>query len=81
VGRARGRVRALLTALEDAGVADAHAWPRPFESGPASARYAIGLGRNPPDAAGLAGIADRRPANLPGVGAEVVVGGAVPTLN
>jgi endonuclease/exonuclease/phosphatase family metal-dependent hydrolase/2'-5' RNA ligase/uncharacterized protein (UPF0248 family) len=81
LGRARGRVRALLTALEDAGVADAHAWPRPFESGPASARYAIGLGRNPPDAAGLAGIADRWAANLPGVGAEVVEGGAVPTLN
>ncbi|HEX8627339.1 MAG TPA: poly(A) polymerase, partial [Catenuloplanes sp.] len=50
VGRFRGRVRALLSAIQDSGAADAHAWPRPFESGPELRRYAIGLGREPYDA-------------------------------
>lgn len=57
LGRVRGRLVALLTALAEAGAADAHAWPRPFETGPAHARYAIGLGRTPPGAARLAAIA------------------------
>ncbi|WP_225794701.1 poly(A) polymerase [Streptomyces aculeolatus] len=57
LGRMRGRLVALLTALAEAGAADAHAWPRPFETGPALARYAIGLGRTPPGAARLAAIA------------------------
>ncbi|MFF0446358.1 hypothetical protein ACFYT4_08055 [Streptomyces sp. NPDC004609] len=41
-GRVRGRMRALLAALEAAGVTGLHAWPRPFGTGPV--RYAVGLG-------------------------------------
>ncbi|WP_371494238.1 RNA repair domain-containing protein [Kitasatospora sp. NBC_00374] len=81
LGRFRGRLRALLTALEQAGTADAHAWPRPFESAPGSARYAIGLGRNPPDAARLAAVADGWLAGVPGVGIAWAQGGEVPTLS
>jgi hypothetical protein len=80
LGRVRGRMRALLTALGDAGTADAHAWPRPFETGPAWARYAIGLGRTPPDAGRLAEIAGRWGRGLPGVTVERAECGAVPTL-
>ncbi|MFC9324461.1 poly(A) polymerase [Kitasatospora sp. NPDC057015] len=80
LGRCRGRVRALLAALEEAGAADAHAWPRPFESGPAAVRYAIGLGRTPPDAARFAAIAERWGRGLPGVVLELRAGGEVPTL-
>ncbi|GAA2453940.1 poly(A) polymerase [Streptomyces macrosporus] len=80
LGAARGRLRALLTALEDAGAVDVHAWPRPFDTGPALARYAIGLGRTPPDRGTVAGIAERWGRGLPGVEVEVVEGGAVPTL-
>jgi poly(A) polymerase Pap1 len=80
LGAVRGRMRALLTAFEEAGAADAHAWPRPFETGPALARYAIGLGRTPPDAARVAEIAGRWRGGLPGVGVEVAECGAVPTL-
>ncbi|MFF5212879.1 poly(A) polymerase [Streptosporangium sp. NPDC000396] len=80
LGRFRGRVRALLTALELAGSADAQAWPRPFETGPGSARYAVGLGRTPPDAARLAEIAGRWVRGLPEVEVEWAECGAVPTL-
>ncbi|GAA2411656.1 hypothetical protein GCM10010420_45800 [Streptomyces glaucosporus] len=80
LGAVRGRLRALLAALEDAGAADVHAWPRPFETGPSLARYAIGLGRTPPGRGVVAGIAGRWGRGLPGVGVEVVEGGAVPTL-
>ncbi|MCX5209663.1 RNA repair domain-containing protein [Kitasatospora sp. NBC_00240] len=80
LGRVRGRVRALLAALEEAGAGDAHAWPRPFESGPAGVRYAIGLGRTPPDAARITAIAERWGRGLPGTTLEQVPGGAVPTL-
>ncbi|MFI9270969.1 poly(A) polymerase [Kitasatospora sp. NPDC052896] len=80
LGRVRGRMRALLTALEEAGAIDAHAWPRPFETGPSGLRYAIGLGQAPPDAARLAGIAERWGRGLPGVELELVECGAVPTL-
>ncbi|WP_031507961.1 poly(A) polymerase [Streptomyces megasporus] len=80
LGAARGRLRALLAALEDAGAVDVHAWPRPFETGPALTRYAIGLGRTPPDREVVAGIAERWCRGLPGVGVEVMEGGAVPTL-
>lgn len=79
-GRVRGRVRALLTALEEAGTPDAHAWPRPFESGPASAAYAIGLGRNPLDANRLSGITESWGRGLPGVVTEWKECGDVPTL-
>ncbi|MEU3774137.1 poly(A) polymerase [Streptomyces sp. NPDC032472] len=80
LGRTRGRVRALLGALDEAGVRDVHAWPRPFEASPASARYAIGLGTHPPDAARLAEIAAGWCADLPGVEVARTECGAVPTL-
>ncbi|MEU8661354.1 poly(A) polymerase [Actinoplanes philippinensis] len=80
IGRFRGRVRALLAALEEAGVTDAHAWPRPFTSGPAIREYAVGLGRRPPDAATLAAVVSPWLVTLPGVRADRADGGAVPTL-
>ncbi|MFF4294508.1 poly(A) polymerase [Streptomyces vinaceus] len=80
LGRARGRMRALLGALTDAGVGDAHAWPRPFARSPVSARYAIGLGTAPPDAAGLTALAGRWSADLPGVEVTWAECGAVPSL-
>ncbi|WP_433172777.1 poly(A) polymerase [Actinoallomurus sp. CA-150999] len=80
LGRVRGRVRALLAALEDAGVEDVHAWPRPYETGPGSARFAVGLGRRPPDATGLATIAGPWASTLRGVSVEWAGCGEVPTL-
>jgi poly(A) polymerase Pap1 len=79
-GRVRGRMRALLTALEEAGAADAHAWPRPFDVGPASAHFAVGLGRTPPNANELAAITAGWVKGLTGVTVEAVECGAVPTL-
>ncbi|MFF2525085.1 poly(A) polymerase [Streptomyces liangshanensis] len=82
-GRFRGRMRALLTALEDMGLPDVHAWPRPFDTGPASATYATGLGPTPPAAplaAGITRIAARWGKGLPGVLIQLTEGGAVPTL-
>ncbi|MFF4548377.1 poly(A) polymerase [Streptomyces sp. NPDC001406] len=80
LGRFRGRVRGLVSALEEAGTTDAHAWPHPFDTGPRSARYAIGLGLDPPDAAGLAETTDRWSRVLPGVDITWAECGAVPTL-
>ncbi|MFG2990349.1 poly(A) polymerase [Streptomyces sp. NPDC048257] len=80
LGRVRGRLRALLGALEEAGVPDAHAWPRPFESGPALARYAIGLGATPPGAARLAALAGPWRTGLPGVEVSWAACGEVPDL-
>ncbi|MFJ3233914.1 poly(A) polymerase [Streptomyces sp. NPDC086787] len=79
-GRLRGRMRALLTALEEAGTVDAHAWPRPVATGAASASYAIGLGPHPPGPDLLTDITARWSRGLPGVGVERVDGGEVPTL-
>ncbi|MFI6904426.1 RNA repair domain-containing protein [Nonomuraea sp. NPDC050394] len=79
-GRVRGRMLDLLAALAEAGAADAHAWPRPFESGPRRTRYAIGLGRTPPPAGRLGEIAGRWAGDLAGVSVEHAEGGAVPTL-
>ncbi|NUW39219.1 poly(A) polymerase [Nonomuraea rhodomycinica] len=80
LGRVRGRMLELVTALEEYGVPDVHAWPRPFESGPRQVRYAIGLGRTPPRAGRLGEITRRWAADLPGVTVERADGGAVPTL-
>ncbi|MEV4020632.1 poly(A) polymerase [Nonomuraea angiospora] len=80
LGRVRGRMLDLLAALEEAGMRDVHAWPRPFEAGPRSTRYAIGLGRTPPQAARLGEITGRWVRGLPGVTVERAECGAVPTL-
>ncbi|GAA4609847.1 hypothetical protein GCM10023195_40040 [Actinoallomurus liliacearum] len=80
LGRARGRIRALLSGLEEAGIADAHAWPRPFETGPAATRFAVGLGRTPPDAVRLAAIAAPWASTLRGVTVAWAPCGAVPPL-
>ncbi|MFD4243391.1 poly(A) polymerase [Streptomyces sp. NPDC058525] len=81
LGRMRGRVRALLGALEEAGVVDAHAWPHPFATGPGLARYAIGLGAAAPDAARLAAVAGPWSRGLPGVEVAWAACGEVPDLH
>lgn len=80
VGWVRGRIRALLAALERAGVGDLRAWPRAFDRGPRHCRYAIGLGERPPAADALRELSAPWAAGLPGVEVEWVEGGAVPTL-
>ncbi|MFE3996522.1 poly(A) polymerase [Streptomyces goshikiensis] len=81
LGRTRGRLRALLGALEEGGVAEAHAWPRPFERGDTAARYAIGLGAEPPDAARLAALCAPWATALVGVEVARAECGEVPTLS
>ncbi|MFG1966822.1 poly(A) polymerase [Nonomuraea sp. NPDC049028] len=81
LGRVRGRMLELLTCLEEAGVPDVHAWPRPFERGPRQARYAIGLGHTPPQATQLGEITGRWARHMSGVTVERAEGGAVPTLS
>ncbi|OKI50485.1 poly(A) polymerase [Streptomyces sp. MJM1172] len=81
LGRTRGRLRALLGALEDGGVAEAHAWPRPFERGDTVARYAIGLGAEPPDAARLAALCAPWATALAGVEVARAECGEVPDLS
>ncbi|MFF4580398.1 poly(A) polymerase [Streptomyces sp. NPDC001389] len=80
LGRARGRMRALLAALEETGLTEAHAWPRPFERSATLARYAVGLGSAPPDAAALTAVTGPWAAGLPGVEAARADGGEVPDL-
>ncbi|MCX4818716.1 RNA repair domain-containing protein [Streptomyces sp. NBC_01142] len=80
-GRVRGRMRALLTALEEAGATDAHAWPRPFTTARASTRYAIGLGPAPPGRARLDEIAGRWLRGLPDTTLTHEECGELPTLN
>ncbi|NXY98576.1 DUF504 domain-containing protein [Streptomyces sp. BR123] len=80
LGRARGRMRALLGALAEAGVRDVHAWPRPFTASPVSARYAIGLGSRPPDADRLSALTAPWCAALAGVTVDRAACGSVPTL-
>ncbi|WP_329192923.1 MULTISPECIES: poly(A) polymerase [unclassified Streptomyces] len=80
LGRMRGRLRALLGVLADAGLPDVHAWPRPFERGDTLARYAIGLGTAPPDAARLASLTGPWSSGLPGVEVTWAECGAVPSL-
>ncbi|CAL9507693.1 poly(A) polymerase [Streptomyces sp. enrichment culture] len=79
-GRVRGRTRALLTALAEAGAPDAHAWPRPFERTGDTVSYAIGLGAEPPDRAALAAVAEHWLRGLPGTALTWAAGGDVPTL-
>lgn len=79
-GLARGRLRALLTALEEAGGRHLHAWPRPFRSGGRTC-FAIGLGPEPLTAARLAPIAAAWSSGLPGVEVTHTPGGSVPTLS
>ncbi|WP_274555249.1 poly(A) polymerase [Streptomyces spiramyceticus] len=74
------RLWTLLTTLGQAGSPDARAWPRPFETAPGSARYAIGLGQTPPDAPQLADLAAGWLKGLPGVEIEWAEGGVVPTI-
>ncbi|MER5567979.1 poly(A) polymerase [Streptomyces goshikiensis] len=81
LGRTRGRLRALLGALEEGGVAEAHAWPRPFERGDTVARYAIGLGAEPPDAARLAALCAPWATALVGVEVTRAECGEVPDLS
>ncbi|GAA2796121.1 hypothetical protein GCM10010441_21680 [Kitasatospora paracochleata] len=81
LGQVRGRMRALLAALDEAGAADAHAWPRPFATTPTGARFAVGLGRTPLDAHTLAAVSDRWTRGLPGVEVTLTPGGEVPTLS
>ncbi|MFJ8207907.1 poly(A) polymerase [Streptomyces sp. NPDC096033] len=80
LGRARGRLRALLAALEEAGLPEAHAWPRPFERSATLARYAVGLGPTPPDATALTALTGTWAASLPGVTVTRADGGDVPDL-
>ncbi|MDX2390507.1 RNA repair domain-containing protein [Streptomyces sp. DK15] len=80
LGRARGRLRSLLGALEEAGAADAHAWPRPFELSDTLARYAVGLGAAPPDAGRLEALTAAWCATLPGVEVDRAACGEVPDL-
>ncbi|MDD1063702.1 RNA repair domain-containing protein [Streptomyces cocklensis] len=79
-GRFRGRVRALVAALDQDGTAGTHAWPRPFRTTPEEARYAIGLGAAPPDPERLAHLARPWARGLPNVQVAWVEGGAVPSL-
>lgn len=79
-GRVRGRTRSLLTALEEAGVGDAHAWPRAFYVTDSEMRTAIGLGRTPPRREELAEIARPWLRGLGGVGVELGGNGEVPRL-
>ncbi|RPF29486.1 endonuclease/exonuclease/phosphatase family protein [Streptomyces sp. Ag109_G2-6] len=80
LGRARGRMRGLLAALEEAGLPEAHAWPRPFARSGTLARYAVGLGSAPPDATALAALTGPWAATLPGVTVTRADGGEVPDL-
>ncbi|MEU1277572.1 RNA repair domain-containing protein [Streptomyces sp. NPDC005805] len=77
-GRVRGRMRAVLTDLAEAAPA-AHAWPRPFASGPET-RWAIGLGHSPPGPEVVARVGRERLRGLPGVTLAYADGGGVPVL-
>lgn len=79
-GALRGRAKALVRALEAAGMADVRAWPRPFRRGPTEARYAIGLGRAPVDASALARSVAPVMEGLRDVRVEWADNGEVPTL-
>lgn len=76
-GRVRGRMRAVLSDLEEVAPA-AHAWPRPFAFGPT--RWAIGLGQSPPGPGVVDRVARERLRSLADVTLAYADGGEVPTL-
>ncbi|MFB7475215.1 RNA repair domain-containing protein [Kitasatospora sp. NPDC056184] len=80
LGIVRGRLRALLTALEEDGTTGLHAWPRPYRTDDGRTALAIGLGPTPPDAGRLAALATPWSRGLPGVHVTHTDGGVVPTL-
>ncbi|WTW95516.1 RNA repair domain-containing protein [Streptomycetaceae bacterium NBC_01309] len=80
MGRVRGRLRALLTTLADAGAPDTHAWPHPFDTGPAHAHLAIGLGAAPPPLPELTTATKPWTRGLPGVDVSFTTNGGLPTL-
>ncbi|MEV5706759.1 hypothetical protein [Actinoallomurus sp. NPDC052274] len=69
-----------LSGGREAGIADGHAWLRPFETGPAATRFAVGLCRTPPDAVRLAAIAEPWASTLRGVTVAWAPCGGVPPL-
>ncbi|MET8545483.1 poly(A) polymerase, partial [Kitasatospora sp. NPDC004799] len=79
LGLVRGRVRALLAALEDAGATRLHAWPHPYRTADGRLHLPIGLGPAPLPADRLAPITTAWCRTLPGVRVEHVDGGGVPT--
>ncbi|SOB86182.1 poly(A) polymerase [Streptomyces sp. 1331.2] len=80
VGLVRGRLRALLAALEEAGGTHLHAWPHPYRTPDGRTHFPIGLGPAPLTADRLAPIATAWSRHLPGVHVQHLDGGAVPTL-
>ncbi|MFD8750029.1 RNA repair domain-containing protein [Kitasatospora sp. NPDC059577] len=80
VGLVRGRLRALLTALEEAGGTHLHAWPHPYRTADGLTHHPVGLGPEPLAADRLTAVADSWGRHLPGVHVRHVEGGAVPTL-
>ncbi|MFD4583937.1 poly(A) polymerase [Streptomyces sp. NPDC058434] len=76
-GQVRGRMRAVLSDLEEVAPA-AHAWPRPFAFGPT--RWAIGLGQSPPGPGVVDRVARERLRSLADVTLAYADGGEVPTL-
>ncbi|MFF4816204.1 poly(A) polymerase [Kitasatospora sp. NPDC001309] len=80
VGPARGRLRSLLAALEEAGATGLHAWPQPYRTRDGRTHFPIGLGPAPLPRAELAAVAAAWSRGLPGVRVDHVEGGAVRTL-
>ncbi|MGW3071365.1 RNA repair domain-containing protein [Kitasatospora sp. NPDC001132] len=79
LGLVRGRIRALLTTLEEAGATRLHAWPHPYRTADSRVHLPIGLGPAPLPAARIAPLAKAWSRSLPGVRVEYVDGGGVPT--
>ncbi|MFI9364975.1 poly(A) polymerase [Kitasatospora sp. NPDC053057] len=79
-GPVRGRLRTLLTALQDAGATHLHAWPQPYRTRDGRTHFPIGLGPAPLPRAQLTSIAAAWSRGLPGVHVDYAECGAVPTL-
>ena len=81
LGRAHGRMRALISHFEAANpTADIHGWPRPLDADARQVRYVIGLGRAPLDRRQFGEIADRWTKGMPGVSVDWVEGSGVGSL-